>query len=774
MTQLAMLTDTDDEPEERGGSNRRRKATERIVRATPLTEPAAIELAYETAWELIHGPIFRQLRQSNPITTRLRLRLQCRGEPTEDELLDQDGRPYQAYLEYMAQDPGGPAAYRIARDQSGRVIQWIDGQLAQRHKIEFPAGAPSRPQEARLKLIANELIGRMSPATLAIIVADPDVHRRMRHDISQAARELALERWNDQDLPEDVRPTPPCNGHKPRAQERRQVNELIRLHITEPRVATLARRENKLGSGAPTAQQYNAARGRPDPATMIDGSLNVKELSEAQLVSQATQQAKERIDAWTPLRYGERVDGVRWVEIMVNEANPGQVRAQRETDGRITVRSRVGEPMRRLNFNSMAAEKLPVRQAAERIAEELIRIHPDPADILTNETALIHAAARQCIEDKLLRPEMPRRSRITRLDLETLGHTLTRVVRTKVVDQEAFDLADKSWYRSSRPEWQLRTYNVIARNIAAIREARESSPSTARWFLEKITQDADEALTLRGPSDITRIVREEAKLPRSLWKWFVRMRGEWPDMRGYGDWSRPIGATAELLQQANRPDASQERMRTVQFTLHETLRRWERRETNPEAWRAWVMAVNRYLALTDPETRRDSMDLSHISDAIRHNCEQPEPAPWGPATWNELVARADRILQRNGPDGRRRTTSREELKWESAIVQVRIGEYQFEALTSTAALGRWGEIMDNCMENYDGQCNRGEDRVFIAQDREGNLVAAIQLHNAGRAWQCVQTEGPNRNQPPDELAHAADQLAKRYTRAHRQAQAGAA
>lgn len=81
------------------------------------------------------------------------------------------------------------------------------------------------------------------------------------------------------------------------------------------------------------------------------------------------------------------------------------------------------------------------------------------------------------------------------------------------------------------------------------------------------------------------------------------------------------------------------------------------------------------------------------------------------------------------------------------------------------SLEDYGDLKGNCLGSQPHRCAEGRDQFFAAHDQQGELLAAVQLHNYGTGRQPVQVEGPQHSRAPSQVKKAAEELAVRYNQA---------
>ena len=684
---------------------------------------------------------------------------------------DQHGR----HLKYMAQE-GREPAYQVTRHPDGSVSQFRGGRETPNTPIRMYRIIEENLPKRISAEILNDLIHKFGAPLMAESMTDMDTGRKLRTAVLQAVETTISQRAIQYDLPPGATRPNAVHQHpeqdKEKESERSQaqkkadwnvVEQILREFITDRDVAIRARKMSRIHGQQPTPNQYNLTLTGGEPPPRPSPKREWEEEPNQGDVQSAGQRALGRIINWTPLRYTQGPDGQAKMEILCHPRGGAEYTISRERDGRLRIHPETAERrVRRLNFNAEKPQVEPVRQATKEILQEILKRSKDPGMLLSTTlrygpTESIYEEAARRVSEKMTPPVMPPRARTKSLKLEDLPKLMTRMAREKLAAENIVRGADRM-PGVENSHWLVRHYNNLTINHQVMEELSRTSPGVAEFYTRRFMADPGEEYKLDGPGEAVRLVKAELNLTKGQWKWFTRIGESWNSLP-----SQPehLIEMCRLLDDANQPKADPAYLTSMSQTWYLNMRVAQWRENgDTEIWKAWTQAVNRYLGLAEPYQEQRLRDLRHLGDAITL-CKNQERRWGGPAAWDELMRRATQILappKRHAPN---------QAYWKSALGQMDIGGFTFLPVTTGWQLEELGNKMGNCLSNYDRTCVQGNDRIFAAHRTDGELEAAVQLHDAGGRWNCAQIEGPKRTGASPEMKAACRKLAEQYDRADR-------
>ena len=674
------------------------------------------------------------------------------------------------HVQVMAPNGGSiPPPTALTQDPRGFIHLAIMGSPAPDQNMRHPHEGQHRGYMTShlAHLMLNQLAWTMGPRKTAVLLAS-EKHMLLHVGAVKMAKQTA------DDL---MRPMPPDDLPIPREFREQHPDNQV-MAALNMMTDLLSQAPQTLRDASPKNHNRRLHPGwEPDsPEAWTDP----KEFHE-DIIERAARAAEQEAPQWTPIQH--RREPQHSIRVMFNEANQPALVITEMDDGTVRLDPQdASQP--RFNFNQANFTREPVRQMTEIILENVLRIHPNPAAIMQPSNfgrvkdiapdiqdpqapfiqveAVIPKAAHQArllLDRTMAMPDIPEAPRTKRTDSQKLPALVTRITRRFMVGNDLPPIPTSRKYSTSGEHSNL-AYNIDAVNRDIFAQVPESSQAAVRYFRKAVIPQCNRLVRLRNPGELIRTVQNHLDLDPALWKWFLRAGQHVQHHEEPESTRAEIRVQAALLRDANRPDASPERIAAVAGRSHLTsaIRQAPLASTDP--WKAWARAVSLFLDRTGPPEPRETADLSHIGDAIRHQVNQHDPQPWPQESWEETIARADRITRADALSGASRR-----LSWDSALPATEIGGFSFIPATSSAELQHWGQVMGNCVATYDHQCAARDHRIFIAHDPQGNPVATIELGKQHQNWCVTQAEGKKRSTPARGLSQAADQLARLYQEA---------
>ena len=694
------------------------------------------------------------------------------------------------HLEYWASQDHTPAVFSVSRLKNHALRQTFMGTDISHQQVQLPGYTHEAWTHLLMVQLAQDILDSLGATALAPLLAHKTAGARLLSKISGAASDV-----QDQKTGPDLLP-PDCPHRDKSTTMHKYFNRLIRTYITDPKRATAARRMATRGSTQPTAEEYNQAQDARDPIPPPRApTLTQQDLPDRITQAKLAALLDQRIPGWTPFRYTVQEDGTKYLQVMTCGTRLAQFTVTADPQGIITQDPLLFQYKHRLNFNHETFDEIPIAQAATQIAEYLLADNDLAAELLVNtpdrgpffwkrttgghtpihitnglrDTPLrLHQKAKETVQELLqpnvFTPTTARTPRTAGSSLDRMGHDLTRLARRWIADPHIISLADI--LPRGKGAWTLQFYNNFVRNKPLLDDALTSSRSAAQYYMQYIMPEIHQEVRLNDPGEIITAVKEHLDIDPALWRWFVRLRGEWQHDQRHRPDPNQLKAVCQLLKATNCTQPDPDRIRALLRMHYLTSDLMQDHDHNPRPLQAWVTACNRFLNQQQPVQYQQTSDLTHIGDAIVHHFRHTPDEPWGPGTWDQLVQRAHNLFQQRQQHFTYPPPP-ENFQWQSALPETDCGGFTFLPLTSSKELTHWGQNMHNCLATYGHRCHQGDDRIFIATNSDGSTAAAVQLHYSGETWQPVQIEGPRRTRPSDHLDQACRLLADQYAHAVR-------
>ena len=665
-------------------------------------------------------------------------------------------------VEYLKPD-GRPAIFTVERTADHEVVT----RLGERD-VDMELTCPKCEEgltDLLGAILSERIIEEFGKEAIASVAGNEDtadplwiaIHTTVLHAIRMLTR--------PSELPEGVA-EPAESARRGLAAERRLVfNRMVRTHImgdlsARTAIKTLKQQRTK----KPSAAQITAAlRGETVRATPRQFRRR-KGYIDRTVMEEAAKKAAARIRPRRAIEYAEHPDGEASIRVMATPSSEeAQIRKNR--DGTISMQREpaLGPEMRRINLNSMRFGQPAIGEACAELMLQLLKVHEDAGQLVWEHCGThgheVRQRARQMVEERMLPPRMPKRSRTKSVQIDQIASQLTRLTRERLCTQETIRRTERA---AGDGRWRMHQYNDMAMNADVYEETWLICPSVGRYYMDNMFMRDQAPQRLASTGDMMTAVQEDTGLTGSAWRWMLRMEGRWS---GQAKHKRQLAPVCELLHEANRRDSDPYRVIAVSsMALDVEIFRREAQQGDDRRWKGATRAVNRFLERSEIWTDREARDLRHVVDAIR----SAEGINWGPGTWDEMTRRAERIVQRDrdmrqaalaqGPQARER--------WESRLGETDIGQYRFEPVTSAEGLAAWGRVMRNCLGMYGDRCAEGRNRIFvIRRPGETEPVGAVELAKSSGSWRTIQIEGPGRRAVPEDARAACGQLAVMYERA---------
>lgn len=744
----------------------------------PLTDPNDIHQILEAAIRLAKDVIRPQLTAELPPIHIARHYTDERG----------------SHLEYLSPSSGLPPSISVTLEPDGFLIMRVFGFPDNSHSFSSATMNDSHLTLHIRNTIFNRTVVEMTPESIAPLIASGRL-TQFRHAIESIAREIIEELTIPPpatDLPLQT-PAPDDESPAEPSAQSQAVSSVPNLPLTlqcpdwklflERTFATYfcdtSRHETLY---ATSIQQINTSRGQTRPNPKPDSSAHQEQLNQ---IEDAARRAETQAPYWTPIRH-VRDDQHNCIEVMFNGANPPIYTIAELSNGTITVNPE-GISERNFNFNKTKPHSAAVHQVEELIVTELLKRHTNPATLFgyhyRNEfhtiaahdifdptlpsiqigscSALVKRNASRILDQRLLPPELPDFPRTKSVQSTQISRLLTRAVRKSLAQSEITSYTQGQSRHTSGAATTLQ-YNIIAANSPILDQIPDSSVAAVNYFKSSIVPLYRRMTRFQHPGQIIKAVKRHLDIEDTLWRWFLRT-GPHLGHQQEPDTNRVNARIhAALLRDANQPRPHPTRLSIViSCGYHSRYIRHAPLHTD-DAWQAWTRAVGLYLGNPNEPTAEETAELNHIADAIRYQLDQHHIPHWPNEPWAEMVARADRIVERSTHG------TRTNLRWETLLPVTTAGRFTFTPASCSAELRHWSSVMNNCLYSYDHRCAEESERIFIAHDDQSRLVAAVQVSANSGTWQPVQIEGPTRARVPDDLAPAAAQLAKLYQQAQNQ------
>lgn len=681
------------------------------------------------------------------------------------------------YVEILAPTDGAAAALRVEITPESGARTFRMG----REENDIRTFRPGRPAAADMvehvrHLLFNRLTARIGSERMGILAMSGSFSA-LQHRLYGTAERLVTETTLPSPAGDEPLDWPGC----PEAGEAGDAGRA--LDMVYALLTGRNDRAREFWNGNHHSQRTALA---PEP--WRESNQQADELND-ELIERAIELAKEITPWWTPIRQRtEPESGNNVTEVMFNEANSPAFRIELMTDGTVVI-DPPGHHKANFNFNTTEPADRARRQVEGIIMGQLLALHPNPAatvadtanegvtvthatDIMDpdapftnrgNHRERIKRGARRVLNQRLEPADLPGRRRSTEITEHNLGALTTRVVRKTLSRPHAAKFPG-AYAKKTGGGQNTVHYNVIAANGPILDRIPHSGRAAVNYFQQVMVPLYTQLIRFQHPGQIIRAVRRHIDLEDSGWRWFL-LTG---DHIGWNDDHEENRAQArlqaQLLQQANRPEADERRVGEVVRCLRTSRAiRFAPLESD-EPWRNWVRAVNLYLGRPVGPTVQDTADLVHVGDAITQQVVRYEAPAWPAETWEQMVERANQVVQRNNRD--RAPLNR--LAWNSALGVTQVEDFQFVPVTSSGELAHWGARMKNCVAVYDTVCADRGDRIFIAHNQQGEPIGTVQIGQEGADWQVRQLEGKNRTAANGPLELAATGLARQYGAAVRE------
>jgi hypothetical protein len=362
---------------------------------------------------------------------------------------------------------------------------------------------------------------------------------------------------------------------------------------------------------------------------------------------------------------------------------------------------------------------------------------------------------------------------VRKATLRNLPSTVNTLVRNRMTSREVLHLATQH-LQADPAAITPRQYNTVALNLDIFRTLERTSPNILHHYCRHIAPH-QEPRRYPHPRDLVQQVRAHTGLSTpAQWRYFCRL---WSSSTSAAAQQQGIRLTEamQLLERVNRPNAPDQLLTNI------ALRRRSHQDYSDIHWeqgdpqQALVHLLNQFAAPRGafPHHR----DLDHVQDTLEHHLRTNQP--WGPGSWENLLARADR-WHRNLQD-RQADPQAERAAWDSLVHETVHQETVIRPVTTGRELQHTANIMQNCLATYWQRCLQGRSRIFTihqAHDQSQHpgypptLLAAVELTDRNGSWQIGQMEGPRRGPLPDQALMAAQHLQGLYQEAHERQQEG--
>lgn len=342
-------------------------------------------------------------------------------------------------------------------------------------------------------------------------------------------------------------------------------------------------------------------------------------------------------------------------------------------------------------------------------------------------------------------------------------HEPEKTIKLLLTSEETLYLLDR--YKHSYQGHTVREYNTVHLNREVFKALEERKNQPLHYYLNRMAPHEPEVRVFSGPAELTKLVRNQVRLPDDLWNTFTKIpHNAWPEDTALPP--RLAEHICRIVKKANPPPDKEENLQYAVSRLCQ-LRPQERRWDHGDPDQPWANLLNEFMKFpARPHSLRTEypvQQFNHIADAIQSAIASN--APWPNARWDHLCQRADRwqreTLRENERLSQEASRKLLETRWDSLVSTTTLDDYTFVPVENAVELINLAKELNNCLSSYVNSCAANNTRVFRV-DQEGLPIGAVSLINTSGKWEPDQAEAHERARLPKEVGRHHLQLSKMY------------
>ena len=353
---------------------------------------------------------------------------------------------------------------------------------------------------------------------------------------------------------------------------------------------------------------------------------------------------------------------------------------------------------------------------------------------------------------------------------------MQRLIKSVFFKKELSDLSVKYFHTDRYYKgYSVREYNWINKNLKVILQMDKEAPKILSYYCREFT-DLDERLnvTVKRADEITRIVKETLNVGKDEWRYFTRV--------GSMNHLEDTRLMLKALHDINMPELPVPLMVQLGTETNRNLYFSNANWRYGDPWKAWIHLIATMLFkrskdkigyVLDDEYHiygNEIWNFRHTADALQWHIENDQP--WGRTDYDSYVKRTraweEEIRQLRRKEYMNKLTN---TNWNSLVPDTKINGINVKPVTNGLELHNLGRAMNNCIGSFVDRCNNGGSRIFIMEDKDKKLLAAVELQYNNGYWSRGQIEGISRKRAPEGCFEAFTSIRKLYQDAYLEAAA---